>query len=214
MVVQLSPHQKHTINHGSDTNSSDKLSPAPLRGRRRGSEKGRPLSAGDLSDSVVALFWAKVQKVDGGCWLWQGYRDRTGYGLAYAGKIPGKKGSINHYAHRISYALLKGDVPRKAVVMHSCDVPSCVNPDHLRLGTQAENMRDASEKGRMNSPRPTIQKISDDYVREIRRTTGQLPSRYWADFFGVCVSHINRIRRGEKRQLVAAMALLTTWSLQ
>lgn len=81
---------------------------------------------------------------DSGCWLWEGARYQNGYGWL---KVFGKTIS----AHRFSYELHKGAIPDGMHVLHSCDVKHCVNPDHLRAGTHAENMREASERGRMPS---------------------------------------------------------------
>lgn len=196
--VQIQVAKTGPVDTGSDTNSPVNLSITPPSGNR-GSEKGRPLRAGDLSPSVVALFWQKVNKTPD-CWLFTGYRDRNGYGLAYAGKRPGGPGSINHYAHRISHALLVGPVPSGAVVMHSCDVPNCVNPAHLSLGTQAQNIAERESRGRGKKTSPRIRKVSSDAVKEMRARR-DIPSAYYARMYGVCVSHINRIRRGEKRKV-------------
>lgn len=182
-------------NIGSDTKCSVNVTVSNRSGLAR-SVHGQALRCEDLSPQVIALFREKVQKTKS-CWLWTGYIDANGYGMAYVGKRHGG-GSKSWYAHRFAYVIAHGDVPAGAVVMHTCDNPTCVNPDHLRLGTQAENMREASEKGRMNSPRPTLRKISEEQVRTIRESNQS--SSFFAKLHGVCVSHINRIRRGEKRK--------------
>lgn len=76
-----------------------------------------------------------------GCWLWTGHVDRCGYG-----KICVNHRNIN--SHRAAWAAFRGPIPDGLHVLHSCDVPSCINPDHLFLGTHADNMRDRMVKGR------------------------------------------------------------------
>lgn len=76
-----------------------------------------------------------------GCWLWTG-TSRNGYGrFIWDGNA--------YTAHRVAYQILKGPVPPHLMVLHRCDTPACINPDHLFLGTQSDNMRDASRKGRL-----------------------------------------------------------------
>lgn len=87
------------------------------------------------------LFWAKVNRTEG-CWIWTGsIKPRNGYGNVM---IQGE----NHNAHRWAYAEAKGPIPKGMEVMHTCDVPACVNPDHMKLGTHIENMLDCKAKGR------------------------------------------------------------------
>lgn len=84
-------------------------------------------------------FWSRVNKSEN-CWLWTGPTRGRGYG---AWK--------NTYAHRYSYRLAFGDVPESLSVLHRCDVPACVNPNHLFLGTHQENMEDMKAKHRSQS---------------------------------------------------------------
>ena len=78
-----------------------------------------------------------------GCWLWKRAINSAGYGLI------GKEGKL-YTAHRISWELHNGPIPEGIQVCHKCDVKYCVNPDHLFLGTQKDNMDDAVRKGRVN----------------------------------------------------------------
>lgn len=79
-----------------------------------------------------------------GCWVWNASFMTTGYGQI---KAFGKQVA----AHRFSYELHKGPIPDGMHILHSCDVKACVNPDHLRAGTHAENMAEAAERGLMPS---------------------------------------------------------------
>lgn len=82
------------------------------------------------------------------CWPWLGSKDRNGYGQIGRG---GKRGKTE-FAHRISYELHYGENPGESRVLHSCDNPSCVNPNHLRLGTQKDNVADMEERSRAKHP--------------------------------------------------------------
>ena len=85
-------------------------------------------------------FWSKVAKTEGGCWVWQGARQREYGSVGFEGKV--------RRAHRVSYEMAYGPIPDGAHVLHSCDNPPCVNPSHLRPGTRADNMRDRVLHGR------------------------------------------------------------------
>jgi len=81
-----------------------------------------------------------------GCLLWIGGGIPSGYGVVYE--------SGRHVrAHRMSYELFVGTIPESLCVLHACDTPSCVNPDHLWLGTKRENNADRDRKGRHIAPR-------------------------------------------------------------
>lgn len=92
-------------------------------------------------------FWKKVHKTDT-CWLWTGSANRHGYGSFAVDGRDALRRSEN--AHRFSWRLHYGDIPAGVDVCHRCDVPRCVRPDHLWLGTRLENMADAKAKGRLH----------------------------------------------------------------
>lgn len=87
----------------------------------------------------------KVQVGPSGCWLWTASRDDDGYGKF---QHPGSAGQVHVRAHRWAYEHFVGPVPDGQVVMHTCDNPPCVNPDHLDTGTPLDNNDDKVAKGR------------------------------------------------------------------
>ena len=116
---------------------------------------------------AVRLF-SKVEKTDG-CWLWRGAMDGAGYGMIFIAKTPRH---ITNKTHRVSWELANGPIPNKLFVLHRCDTPACLRPDHLFLGTQAENIRDMVSKGRQARIKPKgevhgMSKLTDPIVRAI-----------------------------------------------
>ena len=87
-------------------------------------------------------FWEKVNKTDT-CWLWTAQRTTGGYGVF---RIRNPRAQTT--AHRVAWEMAHGPIPDGLNVCHHCDTPSCVRPDHLFLGTQRENLRDMTVKGR------------------------------------------------------------------
>lgn len=97
---------------------------------------------------IEQRFWPKVRKQDGDqCWLWTGAIQKAGYGTV-SEDITGR--SI--YAHRVSYILTYGPIKATDCVLHRCDNPPCVRPDHLFLGSYSDNAIDAFKKGRRKKP--------------------------------------------------------------
>jgi hypothetical protein len=100
--------------------------------------------AGIITDVKIRLM-AKRLVDEYGCWIFQGYKNKLGYG-----KIGlGKRSSGVDYTHIVSYQIFSGEIPKGLYVLHTCDNPPCFNPEHLVLGTQQDNIDDAVSKGRM-----------------------------------------------------------------
>jgi hypothetical protein len=97
----------------------------------------------------VAGFWQRVRKTET-CWLWEGAKSR-GYG-----RYRIVRSANSRRCHRIAWELTHGPIPDGLKVLHRCDTPACVNPAHLFLGTQRENVHDAIAKGRHVNPREAV----------------------------------------------------------
>ncbi len=99
--------------------------------------------------SLAERFWRKVQKTPG-CWNWTGVKNGR-YGQI---RVPRQKRKM--YAHRLSWMLTYGPIPKELLVLHHCDNPKCVNPAHLFLGTDRDNHLDCLRKGRSQCVRNLI----------------------------------------------------------
>ncbi len=124
------------------------------------------------------------------CIEFTGYKDRNGYGIV---SVSGK----NKRAHRVAYETAFGQIPAGLVVRHTCDNPSCVNPDHLRTGTHLDNMRDKVDRGRQaKGDSRSNSKLNDDAVRFIRNS--ELRNSELAEMFNVSRPIISDVRRGKR----------------
>ena len=147
----------------------------------------RKQKAGDgWTECELRSFWSKVSKSPHGCWNWTAHTDKGGYGTLSVGASPCK-------SHRFSWMIHRGAIPEGLGVLHKCDNPRCVNPDHLFLGTNTDNTEDRDAKGRqVQGDRHPDAKLTSEDVKEIRsvfvprsRKTG---ARALARKFGVAKS--------------------------
>lgn len=142
---------------------------------------------------LIERFESQIDKVDSGCWLW------TGEIVGHGGGIL-RMGRQILSAYRLSYEIYKEEIPKDMCVCHSCDVRSCVNPDHLWLGTHAENMADAAKKNRMHPGEQSAQsKLKETQVIQIVELykTGNYSQQQLSDMFGVAHSIISGIITGK-----------------
>ena len=144
----------------------------------------------DFRGSPSERFFLKIKKTKK-CWFWIGARNPDGYGTL---RIERKSIKV----HRFSYEIHKGKIPLGLEVCHSCDNTSCVNPEHLFLGTHSDNMRDMENKKRSKHPRGENQrfhKLTWENVIKIRRKykTGKITQKRLSEIFGVGESTIQGI---------------------
>ena len=122
------------------------------------------------------------------CWIFQGTLTKYGYGV-----IP--DGYKQHAAHRLSYEIHKGSIPKGLLVIHSCDQPSCINPDHLRIGTQKDNMTDMVKRGR--SPHSKLRERDVIEMRRLWKDRHQpfkkVTQQELATLFGVCQATVHTV---------------------
>lgn len=153
--------------------------------------------------SLQQRFWAKVNKVGPiqpnmttRCWTWTDHVNEDGYGKIHSGK---DKVYTMKSAHRVSWLLHFGSLPQKPIcVLHKCDNPTCVNPDHLYLGTQKDNAKDRNSRGHGHIPKGIKNgraKLSEDDVRAIRQRYEyrKFSFQKLADLYGVSTTMINDI---------------------
>ena len=140
-----------------------------------------------LAERIIANC---LPEPNSGCWLWTAnVNKRTGYGQVGVGH------HATALAHRASYETFKGPLSSRDQVLHKCDVRSCVNPDHLFVGTHADNMRDRQEKGRQaKGEHSGLSKLTERDVMAIAKSS--LGSRKLAAVYGVNKSTIQDVRRG------------------
>ena len=139
--------------------------------------------------------WNSIPVTESGCWLWLLSLRRFGHGqLVYRKK--------HQAAHRGAWVAFRGPIPEGMHVLHKCNVPLCVNPDHLYLGTDIENCADRIRAGTQTIP-PTMRgsahpmsRISEQVARDIKAADGKHAAI--AGRFNVCLATVGHIKRGRQ----------------
>lgn len=159
-----------------------------------------------ITPKIIDRFWPQVHKTSG-CWEWRGMRDsRNRYGLFFVAN-----GMTRISAHRFSWLIAGRSIPQGLYVCHHCDNTICVNPDHLFVGTQKDNMQDCVQKGRMaNRPAESYPhgerhynaRLTGAAVNAIRQRYAQGGVTYQdlGSIYGVTPTNIGAIVRGQTWQ--------------
>jgi HNH endonuclease len=130
---------------------------------------GRPFKGTTLTTRLLS----SIRINENGCWIWQGSKRKAGkfkgHKVLDYGRV--KIGTKTVPAHRASWIAFRGPIPTGKRVCHECDVPPCINPDHLFIGTTAKNNRDCKQKGRhSHGEKHPKSKLTDEIVRKIRKS--------------------------------------------
>lgn len=131
---------------------------------------------------IEERFWAKVEKTST-CWLWQGYCSPNGYGSIGSGN---KNSPV--LVHRLSYEIYFGEIPDGLLVLHKCNIKKCVNPGHLKVGTNQDNTNDALDAGNIHQgSKCWNSKLTERQVITIRKllATGDYLQIELADLYNV-----------------------------
>lgn len=162
-------------------------------------------------EGTKTRFMAKVILAASGCWNWHGGKDRKGYGKFSIGSSKNPDGTRRNSmvsAHRAAYEIFIGPIPTASgfhgtCVLHKCDNPSCVNPDHLFLGSNADNVHDMDAKGRRvnrqalgsahgNAKLTEAKAIA---IHQLIKSNTKAQSEIALEF-GVCLATVNHIAKG------------------
>lgn len=136
------------------------------------------------------------------CILWSGAKSGDGYGTV-------TRGGRQYAAHRVAWSDKNGPIPNGKWVLHKCDKPLCVNPEHLFLGTAKENTQDCIAKNRRNTPygaRHANAKLDESKAAEIRNSKGKVNIKDLASKYGISTSVVSNIWTWKTWKHVGAQA--------
>lgn len=145
-----------------------------------------------MPGDLVYRILNNIEVAPSGCFNWKLFRNKKGYGRM---KVDGQ----HRPAHRVSYQVFRKAVPEGLFVLHECDNPACVNPAHLFLGTNLDNVRDSVAKGRNSrGERHGRSKLSDANIQEVtKRYSGGESIKNLSLAFNVTVRTMNEVLRGK-----------------
>lgn len=167
-------------------------------GKKRGGYRKREITR----EEIIARFESRINKTpghgpDGDCWVWSGMVNNKGYGSFKIRKI--QEDGTSKYpllmSHRFAYSIWVGPIPEGRIIMHRCDNPPCCNPAHLVLGSQYENLADASNKDRREKFKLTRELV---YEIQERYANGGGSIRSLAREYGVGKTTIENVIKGRK----------------
>lgn len=147
-----------------------------------------------MRKSRVPDFWQRVAvKATSECWNWTGPASVYGYGIY-------SKNKVSMPSHRAAYEKTYGKIPLGMIIRHSCDNPLCCNPNHLLVGTHAQNVADKVSRGRQNRGEKSWNHVlTDDIVKRIRALCKAGINQYSiAEKFGICQSSVSRIANNKR----------------
>lgn len=159
--------------------------------------RGHCKSCGCLGNvSETQRFFKHVKKMKNGCWEWTGQLHPTGYGRFI---FQGNRGFLSH---RVSWIIHNGELSSDLLVCHKCDNRKCVNPDHLFIGTNSDNIQDRTLKNRSNRPfgnKFAPRKLKENDIPKIRKLLSEgFSQKEIGEKFGVSRSTIYKIKIGER----------------